>query len=540
MGNPHEKWASEGDDNPDVKSLCHNAHLFLKLQNKGYPLDSLKDFHEEIIERLPAPPENLEEILKAAAETHPSWQDLLVEPEKVKGWGKKWISSMATANWYLEKEAQELTSEQIDKLASNFLIYLLMIWAGLIPGAIRIDSRRQLTVTTSDTRHGDLLRAMSQVILLDATGNKQLLAKRLGVNPDSIIEIEQELPPLDNLTVVNVEVEGMSSNQWSNKCQNHLIALINYLENQHPGIPLLGLKKYATALKLSGWWFNDNRGSNAFKSQNALAAFGTPQINVGVAQDEYLTLYGNLDGFKDYYQSLVDSEVTQFVGRPRAHLYPDREFIIYLVGTGHKIDYLRSLGINIVKCHAFELDPMAGTPKQLSQYKIVHVVTRMLQAGRTKITCAILAAETGLSIDYIKKLVAGLGGIKAFKKWVLSLYNSYRSSTRFSTPDFLLNQSRIKTWMGLDRVAATKEVLKALNNYGWRDFQEYLDQFTIEIQAEIWAILLPLILPDEVLAIDVNESRSSDLSYILNSGITTRFGRMAIALLKSLVTFPSD
>ena len=52
---------------------------------------------------------------------------------------------------------------------------------------------------------------MKQVIMLDATGNKQLLAKRLGVNPDSIIEIEQELPPLDNLTVVNVEVEGMSS-----------------------------------------------------------------------------------------------------------------------------------------------------------------------------------------------------------------------------------------------------------------------------------------------------------------------------------------
>ena len=135
----------------------------------------------------------------------------------------------------------------------------------------------------------------------------------------------------------------------------------------------------------------------------------------------------------------------------------------------------------------------------------------MLQAGRTKITCAILAAETGLSIDYIKKLVAEIGGMMAFKKWVLSLYNSYRSSTRFSTPDFLLNQSRIKTWMGLDKTAATKEVLKALNNYGWRDFQQYLDQFSIEIQAEIWAILLPLILPDEVLAWDGSAASDRDV-----------------------------
>ncbi len=44
---PHLKWAGEGDENPDIQSLCHNAHLFLKLQNKGYPLDSLKDFEED-------------------------------------------------------------------------------------------------------------------------------------------------------------------------------------------------------------------------------------------------------------------------------------------------------------------------------------------------------------------------------------------------------------------------------------------------------------------------------------------------------------
>ena len=157
------------------------------------------------------------------------------------------------------------------------------------------------------------------------------------------------------------------------------------------------------------------------------------------------------------------------------------------MGTGHKIDYLRTLGINVINRHAFELTSEAGTPKQVSQYKIVQSLTRILQAGRTKITRAILAAETGLSLDYIKKLVAGLGGIKAFKKWVLSLYNSYRSSTRFSTPDFLLQESKIREWMGLDRAGLTLEVLKALNNYGWRDFQEYLDRFSIDIQAEIWA-----------------------------------------------------
>ncbi len=55
--------------------------------------------------------------------------------------------------------------------------------------------------------------------MLDATGNKQLLAKRLGIEANSIIEIEQELPNLSNLTVVNVSMSGMSSNQWSPNCQ---------------------------------------------------------------------------------------------------------------------------------------------------------------------------------------------------------------------------------------------------------------------------------------------------------------------------------
>ncbi len=633
LGNPHEKWASEGDNNPDVLSLCHNAHLFLKLQNKGYPLDSLKDFeedsnlnpicksckfhkwkvdngngekvaicaakkgdgygfrasrrqglthnqirasidslpdpgdydysqdiaivdeasrlirgtkqvtaslkdfstlmveleqfpslfnllkplreilipllsgqeklpnyyglnHQEIIDLLPSPPEELEEIIKACASCHPSWQDLSVSPERVFGWGKDWKASMSTANWYLNEEARAMTLENIDNLASNFLVDLLMIWAGLTPGAIRIDNRRHLIVTTSLARHGDTVREMSQVLLLDATGNKQLLAKRLGIEANSIIEIEQELPNLSNLTVVNVEMSGLSSNQWSDTCISRIAALIEHLESQHQDIPILGIKQYADDLELDGWWFNDNRGSNAFKSQRAIAAFGKPQINLGVAEDEYLTLYGNLDGFKDYYQSLIDAEVTQFVGRPRAHLYPDQELVIYLVGTGHQIDYLRSLGINIVDCHAVELCAEAGTLKQVSQYKILKAVKRILQSVRNKLTVATLAVETGLSPDYIKKLIAEIGGMMAFKKWVLSLYESYRSSTRFFDPDSLLADAKIRKWMTLEPVAATKEILEELKTHGWRDFQKYLDQFSIDIQAEIWGLIVPLILPE--------------------------------------------
>ncbi|MGB5637015.1 MAG: hypothetical protein WBM86_30125, partial [Waterburya sp.] len=207
----------------------------------------------------------------------------------------------------------------------------------------------------------------------------------------------------------------------------------------------------------------------------------------------------------------IDAEVTQLIGRPRAHLYPDQQFVIYLVGTGHKIDYLEKLGINIVNRHAFELCPEAGTLKQVSQYKIVQSVTRMLQAGRTKITRATLAAETGLSPDYIKKLIAEIGGMMAFKKWVLSLYETYRSSTRLVDPDLLLADAKIREWMRLEPVAATKEVLEKLKTHGWQDFQSYLNNFSIDIQAEIWALIAPLFPPEIAIALGKRESRGSEL-----------------------------
>ena len=631
LGNPFLKWAKEDCVSPDIKSLCHNSHLFLKLQNKGYSVDSLHDFeegkklnpickncqfnkvkvdsnngekiaicaaqkgdgfgfrsarkeglakhkvraninslpdpqakdyskdiaiveeasqvirgtttveaslkdfstkmlelekfpglfrllkpireklipllsgaeklpnyyglsHQELIDLLPTPTPEVEEVIEVLSDTLPSWEEIEVAPARVKGWGRKWRSSMKTANWYLQKEAQELTNKEVEKLPANFLIPLLQIWAGLRAGAIRIDSYRNLIVTTEDYRHGEILRSMQQVILLDATGNKRILAQRLGIEASSIIEIQEELPPLSNLRVVNVQLEGMASNQWSETCQVRIKALINYLEKQHPDIPLIGLKKYAGALELDGWWFNDNRGSNSFKGESALAAFGKPQINIGVVQDEYLTLYGTLDGFEEYYQSLVNSEVTQLVGRQRAHQFPEQNFITYLVGTGLEVDYLESFGIKVSNCHAFDLTPAAGTKGQISKYKIIQALSKILDK-EGKITAQSLAKESGLSTEYIKDLTQGVEGLVAFKKWGYSLYAAYRTYPQKSPPNFLA-QEKIRKWMDLNPREAVKEIWEAVQDLGWRDFHEYLSLFTVDIQAKIWALIAPSIFPE--------------------------------------------
>ena len=630
-GKPYLVWAKEDEYSPDVESLCHNAHLFIKLNNKGYPIDSFTDIeaensinpickscifhkwkvendkgekvaicsvqkgkgygfryarrvglshekirasldslpsleefdysqdiaivdeasqiikgskstratyqdfltkmmelekipevfealkplrerlnpllsgqeklpryglnHKEVMELLgePIAPEILTEIIEIVAQTNPEWAQLWVTAAKHKGWGKGWQNSMRTANWYERMEAKQETMENIQNLPSNFLLDLLSVWSGLIPGAIRIDRHRQLSIHTEDTIHGDKLREFKQVILLDATANKKMLCRRIGISSHGMIEIEEELPPLKNLTVFNVQMSGLGSGQYSDEAIARTQALIKKVSETHGEMAILGLKKYWSALDLDGNWFNDNRGSNRFKAKSTLVTVGTPYVNVGEVEDEYLTLYGTLSGFEDYYQSLIESEVIQLVGRQRAHLYPDQDFLIYMVGTDQNLDYLRQYGINVVNRHAFEITPEAGNKGQMSKYKFIRALAEIInQFGSKQINRKTIAAQTGLSENYIKKLVQGLGGIKAFRKWVLSLWDSNRSSTHWLSPEMLLSEQRIRDWLNLEPMAVIKDLVEMIVNCGWKDFVAYLNCFSADVGSRMWGAIAPL------------------------------------------------
>ena len=278
--------------------------------------------HQDTISILGSLPEDIEEVIEVVSIESPLIKGLVAQAERVSGWGKDWQNSQATANWYLSQEAQRMTAENINSLPSNFLINLLLVWAGIVPGALRINNSRKLSVTIARNRHAEILNQMKAIIMLDATGDKEHLAKSLGADANSIIEIEQKMSPLDNATVVNVRLEGMASNSLSPTCISRIEKLTSHLKAQHGEMPILGLKRYGEEIGLDGYWFRDHRGSNAFKGKEAIAAFGKPMINVGVAEDSYIAQYGSLEGFEAHYQKLIDAEITQFIGRPRAHLFP--------------------------------------------------------------------------------------------------------------------------------------------------------------------------------------------------------------------------
>ena len=371
------------------------------------------------------PPEIIEKLIAAVQELQPNLKDLVQEPDSVSGCSGEWKTLGNFTRSLMRREATQVTYKNLEALPANLLTHILVIWAGE-PGALRVNNK-QISATIRDERHGNLLRSFGFVVLLDATANKRLLSERIGVNPDSIIEIEQDLPALDNLEVVNVQMEGMGSGEWSERCLERLQTLTKALEQQHPELPLLGNKRYAEVLKLEGWWFNHNRGSNEFKGKKAITAFGSPYVHVGAAQDEYLALFGSLDGFDEYYQQLVEAEIIQLIGRQRSHLYPDEQFKLYLVGTNQDLSFLSvRFGIRVTQKEAFEICPEAGTKTQAGRWAILIAISEAIATGKklAKISTTEVAQAVGVTQGRISQLVKALGGWREFKKLLAPLCNS--------------------------------------------------------------------------------------------------------------------
>jgi|GEM_PF-6892199 len=455
--------------------------------------------HEKVIELLGEPPnvDDLNRILEEVAKTNPDWEKLFVKPIKHKNWGKQWSESQKTANWFEEQVANKMTLENIENLASNFLQDVLKIWFGLSNGALRIDYEG-LKVTTQDFTHAQTLSKMKLVVMLDATASKKMLSLRLDVPENEILEIVEEMPDLSNLTVVNVEIAGLKGNQYSDTAIQRVVALLSELEKYYgEDFPQIGLKKYWTALDLDGNWFNDNRGSNRFKGKQAIAAIGTPRINLGVVQDEYLTLCGNLDGFKEYYQSLIDAEITQLIGRPRAHLYPDTQFLIYMIGTAQNLDFLRQYGINVINRHAFEITPEAGTKKQYSKWKTLIALRSLVNSGE-KITQKAVAKLAGLSQHYVSELMNTWkdGGWRFFKKISESLGDFSRTSDNFLDKFQPKEEVSIRKWLEIDPLNAVEELAKIIINKDWVTYKAYVDCYSGHFISTAWGILARLILPE--------------------------------------------
>jgi hypothetical protein len=457
--------------------------------------------HETLIDNLPAPSAiaDLPNLIFQVKQAMPSLKDVVEEPDSVTGLGGKWRNIGQFARNTFKSQATHQTKENIEALPPNVLSDALEVWAGVKQGSLRVYGK-QLQVTVPNTNHADVLKACQFVVLLDATPNTKKLEKILGA---PVLEIEEERLPLTNITVVNVDMKGMGSNQISDSCKSRQLALLEWIKQQHPEVKVLA-NKADSHLPLDGWWFNDNRGSNAFKGVEALAAFNTPRPNLGVIQDEYRALFGSLEGFEEYYQELIQSEIVQLIGRPRAHQYPEKQFTLYLTTTNQDLSYLTDLGCQVDSKEAFELTPLAGTSDQITRWKILQAVG---QLQGQKLTQEAIASLIGKSQELVSKIAKEFGGWKTLKKILLALLGVYRDGNNFHS------LTKHEKWQAetylpglLDKPPedAVQGISKVIQVYGLRPFLRVLTAATPQTQVRLLTLVmqaLPVSLQSELIVL---------------------------------------
>jgi hypothetical protein len=364
--------------------------------------------HDEAISSLPSIPKvDLEELSKAL---FPELK--LDEADSVRGLTRG--LSRAARN-YFARQAREENQAALESIPANALVPLLEVLGGG-PGSIAIDGN-SLTVTQPDERKRATIQALGFRFFLDATGNLQAIEAGFGLPKNSTIVIQQEAPSLQNLTVYQTHLAGIKTREHSPSAKKRIESYVSHAKELYPEVKVLGFKGMEA---IDGWWGNHNRGTNQYKGISHILSIGLPYPHLGAVQSEYRAFFGSLDGFEDYYDSLIKDEVVQWVGRQRVQHFPDTQFHIDMLATwkGIDLDFLNQrLGIKVVKRNAVKVCMAAGNTADQVQYGIFELAR---QAGT--VSQEAIANALGISQQAFSKHLKALHGNWSRLKKQLQLF----------------------------------------------------------------------------------------------------------------------
>ena len=473
--------------------------------------------HQEILKHLPPPPNNLAKLIAVAQAAITDLNSLIVEPDSVRSPGGKWNQLAKSVRSIFRQQAREQTEKNIDQLPPNALIHLLRAWKGERV-AIRLNFDK-LSITTPNRRPNEIFNAAKSVVFLDATAPKNLVALKGGLDPDTMIEVAVDCSnPLANLTVYNVNLKGIKTNNWSDGAKHRVKSVLNALRERHgyspaltlpvdcqdADIPIIGIKRYGKDFSFSGWYFNHNRSSNAFAGEEVLVAVGSPFPNLGAIQDEYLCLNGSLNGFEEFYEQLVTGEIIQLSGRQRCQRYPDLGFTLYLIGTDHDYRYLRQYGAAVIELDAFELCPEAGTETQLTRFQLIQAIKQLTDSNIRKLTQKAVAFVLGCTQQNVSKTLRQMGvSLTQLREYITTRLKNTTAPRESPNrtgcmTDWLYTDPWMRSNLGLDPITDATEAVKVIKDFGWQAFREVL----LEVNPPPWAakvigVLTSLLVDDE-------------------------------------------
>jgi hypothetical protein len=331
-------------------------------------------------------------------------------------------------NREFRRQAHEAFSSGFERLALNWLVPFLQIWDGE-RGAFRCEWQK-LTIFTKSERHTAVAAAAKFNIFLDATIDRKRLALLLGIDPSEIYVVGQETPNHGNLRVIQIVGMGKLGKDRRDSQSERVALLKEELKKQFPEVIIGDWKAHTKAG--DGQWFVNLRGSNEFQAAPVLAVFGVPYQNVGHLQALYQTLTGEFapldkenphEGLQCFIEAHTQAEMEQAVGRLRAHLRPVEQLTFIFIG-----DYdLSFLDLPVEQVDAVQITPEAGTPAQITRWKILEAVRTLKSQGEKLTQCAI-ATLIGKSQELISKVASEFGGWRRLKKLLLVLLDPLYST----------------------------------------------------------------------------------------------------------------
>jgi hypothetical protein len=229
-----------------------------------------------------------------------------------------------------------------------------------------------------------------------------------------------------------------------------------------------------------------------------MAVFGIPYQNVGHLQALYQTLTGEFaplnretphEGLQQFIETHTQAEIEQAVGRLRAHLRPDEQLTFIFVGD-YDLGFLEG---EVDQIEAFQITPEAGTPAQITRWKILEAV-RHLQGQGEKVTQQALASLAEISQPAIAKIAANFGGWKRLKKILLALldplYSASNNLAELTDPERWLAQTYLPCLLDDPEEDAVQEISQVIQVYGVGLFLRVLTAATPQTQARLLALVM--------------------------------------------------
>ncbi|HEY9658650.1 MAG TPA: PriCT-2 domain-containing protein, partial [Allocoleopsis sp.] len=224
--------------------------------------------------------------------------------------------------------------DRLDDCAVNWLPLFLSVWSGIQSGSLRI-MHSKLTLNAINNRHREIIKNARVNIFLDATGNRDIVAAKAGLNPNQIMVFRVVEPPTDHVTHTQIKGFGLAGKKRSEKTDRRIVAAIkartealginpsdavifDYLDKLE-GSEVAELKTQGYSLACH---FRDSRGENRFQEKLHFIHIGTPRPHVGCLEDEWTALDTDI-AFADFYSEAVNAEIIQEAGRDRAHRRSD-------------------------------------------------------------------------------------------------------------------------------------------------------------------------------------------------------------------------